>query len=279
MMTSIHDMVGCVLMFCPGDRPERFAKATQAADVAVLDLEDAVAPAGKDAARAAVEDYLRNAGADRLAVRINLPSTERGMIDAAAVAAAGARLLLLPKIESVEELDRVAGATGCELIATIETAKGLQQVERIAGHPAVSVLSWGPYDLAADMGMRAVRDPENALLPPLAYARNRLLIAAAATAKTALDTVTAELRDAAVIERDAAEGAVLGFRGKFAIHPMQVEPIRRAYRPSAGQVERARRMLAAVEGRGVFVFEGDMIDEPILRRARAIVAADERPMA
>lgn len=276
-MTNIHDTIGCVLMFCPGDRPERFAKAAAVADIGVLDLEDAVAPTGKDAARAAVADHLRRYGGEGLAVRVNLPSRERGLTDAATVARAGARLLLLPKTESVEELDRVAEETGCELIATIETAKGLLAIERIAAHPAVSALSWGPYDLAADMGIRAVRDSANALLPPLADARNRLLFAAAAAGKTPLDTVTAELKDTAVIEKDAAEGALLGFRGKFAIHPMQVEPIRRAYRPTPEQVERSRRMLAAVEGRGVFVFEGDMIDEPMLRRARAILAAGERP--
>jgi citrate lyase subunit beta/citryl-CoA lyase len=278
-MTKIHDTIGCVFMFCPGDRPERFAKAVAVADIGVLDLEDAVAPSGKDAARAAVADHLRRHSAEGLAVRVNLLSGERGMTDAKAVASAGARLLLLPKTERVEELDRVAGETGCELIATIETAKGLLAVERIAAHPAVSALSWGPYDLAADMGMRAVRDGTNALLPPLMDARSRLLFAAAAAGKTPLDTVTAELKDAAVIEKDAAEGAILGFRGKFAIHPMQVEPIRRAYRPTPEQVERSRRMLAAVEGRGVFVFEGDMIDEPMLRRARSILAAGERATA
>ncbi|SEF15510.1 citrate lyase subunit beta / citryl-CoA lyase [Rhizobiales bacterium GAS191] len=272
-MQSISDSLGWALLFCPGDRPERFAKAGEAADIAVLDLEDGVAAARKDFAREAVTAHLSAHGADGYAVRINLPMTDRGRADAEAVGNAGVRLLLMPKTESVDELDVVANATRCELIATIETTRGLLAVEAIAAHPAVAAVSWGPYDLAADLGMRGVRDEAGALLSPLSYARSRMLIAAAAARKVALDTVTAELKDPAVIERDATEGALMGFRGKFAIHPAQVGPIRRAYRPTQAEVERSRRLLASIDGRGVFLFEGEMVDEPMIRRARAIVAS------
>lgn len=272
MSRSILDAAGWALLFCPGDRPQRFDRAAEVADIAVLDLEDGVAPDGKDAAREAVLAHLARSAA--VAVRVNHPATGRGAADIRAVAAAGATLLLLPKIETVAELDAAAGAApGCELIATIETARGVLAVEAVARHPAVAALSWGPYDLAADMGMRAVRDAAGQLLPPLLHARNRLLLAAAAARRTALDTVTAELRDPAAIVRDAQEGAMLGFRGKFAVHPTQVEPIRAAYRPTGAEAERARRLLESVDGRGVFVFEGEMVDEPMLRRARSIVAA------
>jgi len=242
----------------------------------VLDLEDGVAAAQKDVARVSVTVHISAKGADGYAVRINLPMTERGRADAEAVANAGVRLLLMPKTESIEELDLVASATSCELIATIETARGLLAVEAIAAHPAVRAVSWGPYDLAADLGMRGVRDEAGALLPPLAYARSRMLVAATAARKVALDTVTAELQDPTVIERDAAESALLGFSGKFAIHPAQVGPIRRAYRPPEVEVERSRRLLAAIDGRGVFLFEGEMVDEPMIKRARAIVALAQR---
>ncbi|SDR57969.1 citrate lyase subunit beta / citryl-CoA lyase [Rhizobiales bacterium GAS113] len=272
-MQSVSDSLGWALLFCPGDRPERFAKAGEAADIAVLDLEDGVAAARKDFAREAVTAHLSANGADGYAVRINLPMTDRGRADAEAVGNAGVRLLLMPKTESVDELDVVANATRCELIATIETTRGLLAVEAIAAHPAVAAVSWGPYDLAADLGMRGVRDEAGALLSPLSYARSRMLIAAAAARKVALDTVTAELKDPAVIERDATEGALMGFRGKFAIHPAQVGPIRRAYRPTQAEVERSRRLLASIDGRGVFLFEGEMVDEPMIRRARAIVAS------
>ena len=271
-MTSILDATGWALLFCPGDRPERFGKAEAGADLAVLDLEDGVSEANKDAARDAVASHLRESGGEGYAVRVNLPGSDRGRMDVAAMCNAGARILLLPKTETVAELEGLATA-GCELIASIETAKGLLAVEAIAAHPAVAAISWGPYDLAADLGMRAVRDAEARLLVPLAYARSRILFASAAARKVALDTVTAELKDTAVIERDAAEGATLGFRGKFAIHPSQVEPIRRAYRPTTQQLDRSRRLLDAVQARGVFIFEGEMVDEPMLRRARNIVAA------
>lgn len=272
MTRSILDAMGWALLFCPGDRPGRFDNAVASSDLAVLDLEDGVAVDRKDDSQQAVLAYLARSG--QVVVRVNHPATDRGMEDVRAVAEAGAKQLLLPKTQSVEEIDRVArAAPGCELIASIESARGVLEVESIAGHPAVAALSWGPYDLAADMGMRAVRDMAGQLLLPLLEARNRLLIAAAAARKAAIDTVTAELNDVSVIERDAQEGAVLGFRGKFAIHPSQVEPIRAAYRPTQTQVERARRMLDAVDGRGVFLFEGEMVDEPMLRRARSILAA------
>lgn len=271
-MRSILDAIGWALLFCPGDRPERFSKAMEAADIAVLDLEDGVAADAKDVAREAVVAFLARAGG--AAVRVNHPATERGMADIRAVWAAGAKLLLLPKTEGVDELDAVAkAAPGCELIATIETAQGALLAEAIARHPAVAAMSWGPYDLAANLGMRAVRDSAGQLLPPLVDARNRLLLSAAAARISALDTVTAELQDPSVITHDAETGAMLGFRGKFAIHPSQIAPIRTAYRPTARQVERSKRLLASVDGRGVFIFEGEMVDEPMLQRARSIVEA------
>ena len=272
-MTGFLDSIGPALLFCPGDRPERFDKAASVADLAVLDLEDGVGAARKDLARADVAAYLLTGGATRAAVRINSPATERGMTDATAMAQAGAQLLLLPKIEAADELDRVARATGCELIAMVESARGILMIDAIAAHPAVVAISWGLYDLSVDLGLRTLRTEAGELLPPLAHARDRLLIAAAAARIHPLDTVTAELSDPGIVARDAANGAVLGFRGKLAIHPAQVAVIRDAFRPSPHEMERSARLLAAGEGRGAFVFEGEMVDEPILRRARRILAA------
>lgn len=279
-MTDAPPLIGPALLFCPGDRPERFDKALAAADVAVLDLEDGVAAAAKARARVLVADYLLARGPDRLAIRINNPGSAAGQADAAALQAAGAQLLLLPKTEGPEELDAIAGITDCAFIATVETARGFLAVNDIAAHARVVAISWGPYDLAADLGMRAVRTAAGDLLPPLGHARNGLIFAAAAAGKIALDTVTSELNDPAVLERDAGEGALLGFRGKFAIHPAQVPVIRKSYRPHRSEVERSRRMLLAAAGRGAFLFEGEMVDEPMLRRARRIIdtaeAADAR---
>ncbi|GGC78007.1 HpcH/HpaI aldolase/citrate lyase family protein [Chelatococcus reniformis] len=271
--------LGPALLFCPGDRPERFAKAAATADQAVLDLEDGVLPDGKDAARAAVVAYLAEAGA-RAIVRINHPATPRGRADAAAIVAAGGRTLLLPKTQSRMEVDDIlalrAGADRLRVVVTVETALGVRALPEILGQPGVTAVSWGPYDLAADMGLRSARDGAGQLLSPLAHARDQILLAAAAARTTVLDTVTAELRDPAILARDAEVAALFGMRGKFAIHPAQVDVIRRAFRPSAAEVERCRRLLAAVPAHGAFLFEGDMIDEPMLRRARRTLALAER---
>lgn len=270
MNDSLAD-TGPALLFCPGDRPERFKKAVAAADLAVLDLEDGVSAPNKDAARTAVCAFLAAGG--RAAVRPNLPTTDRGRADIAALTATGASLLLLPKTETVAEIAEVAAMTDAALIASIETARGVLEMAQICAHPAVTGISWGPYDLAADMGAHAVRDGQGALLSPFAHVRNHLLVVAAAYGKTPIDTVTAELRDPGVIAADAAAGALLGFRAKFAIHPAQIAPIRAAYVPPEAEVARARRMLAEAGQGGALLFEGEMVDEPMLRRARRILAA------
>lgn len=271
---------GPAILFCPGDRPERFAKAAAAADVAVLDLEDGVAadPAAKDAAREAVCAYLHDVSTDVL-VRINDPAAERGRADAAAVRAAGARCVVICKTETTEQIDVVVGGGGTapDIIVTIESALGVLALPVLLSHPAVTGVTWGPYDLAADMGMRDVRDGEGRLLPILLDARNRMLIHAAAARLPAYDTVTAELADGgAMLARDAGEAALLGCAGKFMIHPSQTEPVRHAFLPTGAEVDRARRLLDAVGDKGAFLFEGDMVDEPMMRRARHILGLADR---
>lgn len=271
-MTTLY---GPAILFCPGDRPERFAKAAAAADVAILDLEDGVAadPAAKDAAREAVCTYLRDVSTDVL-VRINDPAGARGRADAEAMRAAGARCVVIGKTETTEQIDVVAGEgeDGPDIIVTIESARGLLALPVLLSHPAVAGVSWGPYDLAADMGMRDVRDGEGRLLPILLDARNRMLIHAAAARVPAYDTVTAELTDGgAMLARDAGEAALLGCVGKFMIHPSQTGPVRTAFLPTEAEVDRARRLLDAVGDKGAFLFEGEMVDEPMMRRARHIL--------
>lgn len=274
-MTTIF---GPSILFCPGDRPDRFAKAAAAADIAVLDLEDAVAADAKASARDAVCAYLRDVSTDVL-IRINDPATGTGQADAAAILAAGARAVVIGKTETVAQIDAVAGtgATPPAIIVTIESARGLLALPELLSHEAVAGVSWGPYDLAADMGMRAVRDDAGALLPILLQARNTMLIHAAAARVPAYDTVTAELSDGGtMLERDTREAATLGCVGKFMIHPSQTATVRAAFMPSDVDVDRSRRLLAAVGDRGAFLFEGDMVDEPMMRRARTILAMADR---
>ena len=272
MSLTIHDL-GPSLLFCPGDRPERFQKAVDAADNAILDMEDGSAPANRDMARDAIAGYLRMASKPTI-VRINLASTARGKADAIAILAAGARVIILPKTESAKDVDAVASLGDAILIATIESARGAQAMEDILAHPAVAGVTWGPYDLAADMGMRKVRDSNNRLLAPLELVRNRLLLAAAAARKAPIDTVTVELANPDLMIREAREAADLGFEAKMCIHPMQVKIIREAFRPTDADVEHARRLIAAGEaaGNGALLFEGEMVDEPILKRARRVLA-------
>jgi citrate lyase subunit beta / citryl-CoA lyase len=266
---------GPAVLFCPGDRPDRFQKAADAADNAILDLEDGAAPANRDMARDAIVAFLQQNDA-LVAVRINHPTTARGLADAEAVLAAGARILLLPKTESAKEIDAVAALGESALIATIESARGAQAMREILAHPAVWAVSWGPYDLAGDMGMRRVRDDHHRLLTPLATVRDLLIVNAAAERKIAIDTVTAEIRNLDLLVREAEEAASLGFQAKLSIHPSQIPGIRSAFRPSDAEVDHARRMIEASAGLGAFSFEGEMVDEPILRRARRVIAAAER---
>lgn len=276
MPLSIHDL-GPALLFCPGDRPERFQKAVDAADHAILDLEDGAAPANRDMARDAVAAYLGQASKPTI-VRINAPSTDRGMADARAMLAAGARVLMLPKTESRNDVEAVAALGDAILIAVIESARGVQAMDEILAHPAVAAATWGPYDLAADMGLRKVRGDDTRLLPPLELARNRLLIAAAAARKVAIDTVTVEISNPELMTREAQEAADLGFAAKMCIHPTQVRIIRDGFRPSEAEVAHARKLIAAGEaaGNGALIYEGEMVDEPILKRARRVLAAAER---
>lgn len=272
------DELGPSLLFCPGDRPERFERAAMAADNAILDLEDGTAAANKDRARDDVCAYISRAATPPI-VRINLPGTERGVADAKAVLAAGARALIVPKTESGADIAAVASCGPAALIAIVETAKGVEAAAEILAHPALAGISWGPYDLSADMGMRRVRDGRGDLLPALALARDRLLIAAAAARKIAIDTVTAEIKDLDLLAREANAAADAGFRAKLCIHPTQIPVIRAAFRPSEAEVDRARRILAEVKGRGAFTFEGELIDEPILRRARHLIRLAEKAAA
>jgi citrate lyase subunit beta/citryl-CoA lyase len=277
MPINVEDL-GPALLFCPGDRPERFAKAAAVSDQAVLDLEDSVFSDKKDAARAAVVAYLQKASSN-VAVRINHPTTTRGREDAAAVIEAGGRILLLPKTESGHEVDAILalqqGPGTTLLIVSIETARGVLALPDILARPGVAAVSWGPYDLAADMNARAVRDGAGRLLPPLAHARNQILLCAAATRTIVLDTVTVELHDTSILVREADEAAIVGMQGKFAVHPSQVDVIRRSFCPSAEEVNRCRRLLGAVPANGAFLFDGEMIDEPMLRRARRTLAVAE----
>ncbi len=269
--------MGPVLLFCPGDRPDRFRKAAERSDAVILDLEDAVGAGSKAEAREAV----RAAGLDpeRTIVRVQDASASGFDDDLAAVAASPFRTVMLAKAESTEQVDRVVAAVpGARVVVLCETARGVLEAERLAAHDAVVGMMWGAEDLVASIGGTSSRSESGAYRDVAVHARSRILLAAAAFGITAIDAIRADIQDLEGAHAEAVDAAASGFGAKAAIHPSHVEPYRRAFAPTDVEVDLARRILdAATRNPGVFSFEGQMVDEPILRHARSVVARAARP--
>lgn len=261
--------LGPAILFCPADRPERYAKALERADAVILDLEDAVAPADRRAARGAViESELDPA---RVIVRINPVGSPDFVADLATLSQTDYRLIMVPKAESPKRIAKLDARF--RVVALLETAKGVAQADRVAELENVVALMWGAEDLVASLGGTSSRKPNGRYRDVARYARARTLIAAGARGKAAIDTVHLDIADTRRLRIEATDAAASGFSATACIHPSQVEIIRGAYRPTAPELEWARAVLAAAEGeRGVFAFDGRMIDEPVLRHARGIVA-------
>ena len=249
-------MAATTFLFVPGDRPDRFGKAAAAgADAVILDLEDAVAPAAKDSARAAAGAWLERNDA---MVRINPPGTPWFEADAALVAARGVPVVV-PKAENPGVL---AGFR--EVVALVETARGVERAGELAAVASVSRLAFGHVDLAAELGV-APEDPE-----PFVYARSRLVIASAAAGLAPpVDGVTTDVRDDARLEADVRYARRLGFGGKLCVHPRQVAPVRAGFAPTEAERDWARRVVTA--GAAVSLVDGRMVDKPVLARARHIL--------
>lgn len=270
---------GPALLFCPGNRPDRFARAAGSADSVILDLEDAVAPADKDAARAAVVRALVDGAVapERCVVRINPPETAWGTEDVAALRDTPATTVLLPKAADPVSVARLAP---WRVIALCETARGvLTAVEMSEVDNCVGLL-WGGEDLTADLGGRASRRADGRYLPHVVHARTTVLLAAGAAGRTAIDGVYLDIGDTDGLAAETADAVAMGFGAKACIHPSQVPVIRAAFAPSTEDVAWAREVLAAVaESTGVTTVRGRMVDEPILRHAQTILTAEEPPHA
>lgn len=268
--------LGPALLFCPADRPDRFAKAQERSDCVILDLEDAVAPADRQRAREAIIDTPLDPA--RVIVRVNASTSEFQTADLAALAQTEYRTIMLPKLERHSDLD---GLDGFHIIALLETPLGVRDADALAADPRVAALSWGAEDLVAAMGGFASRTADGRFGEPARYARSRVLIAAAAAGKPAYDTVHPDLDDIDGLREEAAEAAAAGFRGAMCLHPKQVGILREAYLPTAEASAWARGVLDAARSAtgGVFTFEGQMIDEPVLRQARSITARTASPHA
>jgi citrate lyase subunit beta/citryl-CoA lyase len=280
------------MLFVPGDRPERFAKAlASGADALILDLEDAVAVEKRGYARDCIREFLgASPRGGRCWVRINPVGSGEALADLAAVMPVRPDGIVLPKARSVADLQRAD-----HWLEALESAHGLEagstpllplvtetaaSVLRMAGYldmPArVTGLSWGAEDLAADLGALANRTPEGEFEPPYLLARTLCLYAAAGAGVLAIDTVDTEIRDLDAVARRARDSRRLGFVGKLAIHPAQIPPIHAAFTPSAEEIDwagRVRAAFAANPGSGVLALDGRMLDKPHLRQAERILAA------
>lgn len=260
--------LGPALLFCPADRPDRYAGALAKADAVILDLEDAVLPDAKAAARSSLVSS--DLDADRVIVRVNAPGTGAFAEDLRALADTAYRTVMVAKTESAEALD--VFDDGFSLLALCETARGVHAADRIAAHPLVDAMMWGAEDLVASIGGTSSRTATGGYRDVARYARSRVLIESAAQGKAAIDAVHVEIADLDGLSLEATDAAASGFRATACIHPSQVASIREAYRPDEASVAWAREVLAAAESeRGVFRFDGRMIDEPVLRHARSIL--------
>lgn len=276
------------LMFVPGHR-QRFLDKVQTLplDVALFDLEDGVPSSEKQTARRFVAETLgRPPGGPIRFVRINAVGSDRMTQDLEAVLRPGLQGLLLPKVERPDEVQLVdkivtaheATGDGVKFIAAIESANGLLNAPAIAkASPRVIGLVFGAEDFALDIGLTTKRVAEAA---ELLYARSAIVVAAAAARVESFDGVWADIQDSEGLRRDCLQARRLGFSGKSLIHPGHIETINEIFSPTAGDVDYARRVVQAFEdaqarGEGAIAFGGQMIDLPIVERARRVLRAHE----
>jgi citrate lyase beta subunit len=257
------------LLFAPGNEERKLAGALASeADGVVADLEDAVAPAEKEAARELV------ARVRPPIVRVNGADTRWFAEDLAMVEGLSLDAIVLPKAtpESVAAL----GAQGPPVIAIIETAQGLRLAYETACAPRVAALILGAVDLGAEVGL----EPRLVGVEIL-YARSKVVLdSAAAAIRSPFDIVHVDIHDDEGLEAECRLARSLGFRGKACIHPQQVPIVNRVFAPSKEEVEWARKVIEAYEqgvgeGRGVLALNGAMVDLPVVQRARRVLAEAE----
>ena len=261
-------------LFVPGDRDDRFDKALAAgADVTVLDLEDAVNPDCKAAAREAIRGWLARGG--RAAVRVNAIGTEWHEADCALLAEPGIALAMLPKAEDPRKLADFAARlpAGLPVVPLVETALGIFAARDLARAPGVCQLAFGSVDFQLDTGIEG--EGEELLL-----ARSQLVLASAAAGiAPPVDGVTVAIDDEDRLRADTLRARRLGFGGKLCIHPRQVAPVHAALAPQPEEVGRARAIVAAADraGAGAIRLDGKLIDRPVVERARRVLEMVARP--
>ena len=259
-------------LFVPGDRPDRFEKARQSgANAIIIDLEDAVQSTHKDLAREAVASWL--SPTRPVYVRINAVGTPWFERDLEVVGLPGVLGVVLPKAEHPEQIAGVAARlTGeAQVLPLLETALGVWNALAVAQAPRVERLAFGSVDFQLDTGITGEQEE-------LLYARSRLVLASrVASILPPVDGVTMVLEDMIRLQEDVARARRLGFGGKLCIHPKQVELINQGFAPTDAERAWARRVLSAAEatGAGALQLDGELIDRPVIERARSILAQEE----
>lgn len=267
------------LLFVPGNRPERFHKAAQSgADAVILDLEDAVPPAQKQAARDAVCQHWPQLLALHvpLVVRINAADSAQWQADLAALSQLQQlAAVMVPKAESADTLrDAHEALSGVALLPLVESAAGHDALPRIAAAPGVLRLTLGHIDFMADTGMQCSDDERE--LAPLRFAMT--MATRLQRLAPAIDGVTTALDDAQRLREDTQRALRFGFGAKLCIHPRQVALVHEAMAPSAVELDWARRVIAAdsAAAGAAVQLDGRMVDAPVVLRARHLLARAQR---
>jgi len=251
-------------LFVPGNRPERFDKAlASGADTVIVDLEDAVPPDQKDAARAIVAGWLH--AARPVVLRINAADTRWFRDDLALCRLPGVAAVMLAKAERVDDLAALGHAV--TIVPLIESAPGFDQLRAIATAPGVQRLAFGAIDFQLDMAMRAPYDD-------LLFFRSQLVLASRlANLQAPIDSPSTAIDALDEVDGEAQRARCLGFGAKLCIHPKQIACVNAAFSPGAVDIAWAQRVLQAnVAAAGAaFALDGKMVDKPVLMRAEAIL--------
>jgi len=277
-------------LFAPGDSEKKMTKAMEgSADIVLIDLEDAVAPDGKAAARRQVHDFIKANPAQRhrLWVRINPFDGPHTLLDLAAIMPANPGGIMLPKVygrADVEKLDHCLSAlevaNGIEegstpvIVLITETAEAMFRTGDYKGAPRVVALTWGAEDLADSIGASSNRNPDGSYGFTYELARSLTVLGAATAGVTAIETISADFKDLDALRVRAEKVRRDGFRGMLAIHPAQVEVINTAFTPTAEEIAEAQEIVdvfAANPGVGAIGWKGGMLDRPYLARAERLL--------
>jgi citrate lyase subunit beta / citryl-CoA lyase len=283
------------LLFVPGHRRDMIPKAAASgADAVILDLEDAVAPREKPAARRTVAealDAMASSGAPGLAVFVRVNGLNSGLVDEDLAAAARPRLdgVCVPKCETPPDVhamaarllaveDRVGVPRGrLRMLVLLETVHGVLDAPAIARQsPRIYGIVFGAEDFTADAGLARTREGAE-----LTAARTAVSMAAHAAGVEPIDGIFADFRDEAGLVADTTEARRLGYTGKTLIHPAQIAPVHRVFAPAEEEIAKARRIVEAFERAtgtesGVVVVDGAMVDRPVVLRAQRLLARAER---